>query len=177
MEKKNSVRVEHLEYLNAVGKNTLAWLVSQNHVTLADNKSYTIDYGRVVLLNGNYLKIDNERRKKNGLEPLTKVAALPWGEWEINGILINHNGERYLRYYPYDGEMQEVELEIRDENGEDLQPCTPVYDEVYEAWSGSKKPSSSCRNIHLDKIVELTTLDADGYPEDYILWLARDNDK
>lgn len=158
------VRVEFIKYLHDVKRNQLAWLVSETNIELEDHSKYCVRYGHIVMLKANYLKLENARRKKLGIKLLKKAGKLPWGEWEIEGVLINHNGDRYLRYYPYDGELQESQVNIYDEEGKFVFTGHPDYHVVYDHWKALRKSHGICRNIFVSRIVQLTLLDNKGDP-------------
>lgn len=150
------VRVEFIKYLHDVKRNQLAWVVSETNIELSDNTKYRVRHGRIVKLRASNLK---------------KAGKLPWGEWEIEGILISHNGERYLRYYRYDGELQETQVTIYDEQGDRIFLGHPAYYEVYDHWQSLRKHSAAvCRNLRVSNIVNLTLLDGKGDPDVDIIY-------
>lgn len=165
IDKNKFVRVEHLEYLNAVKKDTLASLESVKEVECAGNY-YKVHHYRVVTLKGDYLKLENARRKELGLELRTSVGSLPWGKWEIEGVLIKHNDKMYLRYYPYKGDLQDSVVTLYDADDMPIPNECPLGFSIIDVWQkGRSGGNTVCRNVDVDNIVELTILDKDGDPD------------
>ena len=159
------VRVENLKYLNAVKKETLASLETVKEVECA-GKYYKVHHYRVIMLKGDFLKLENERRKELGLELRTSVGALPWGKWKIEGILIEHKEKTYLRYYPYNGELQESSVSIYDADDMPIPRECPLGHSIIDAWQAGRSGGNTvCRNVDVSNIVELTLLDKDGDPD------------
>lgn len=157
-------------YLHAAKRNQLALLVTTTKLELSAEWSKRLcgsslykKHTRYVLLNCNYLKLENESRARAGLEPLKKVAPLPWGEWAINGVLIRHSpkdadGEAryYLRYYP-DAEVAAESVEYR---VEDVIVSAEEAKEMMRPRPDSH--SSVCRVVEWDNIDELYLCDGNG---------------
>lgn len=173
------IRVEHLEYLKAVKKNTLATIETVSSVEV-DGKTYLVYHDRVVTLNCDYLKLENKRRFKEGLEPLSKAGSLPWGKWVVNGVLIEHKGQFYLRYYPYDGDLQCAYKYYRNDDGS--QAPLPPFDgglqsKVFAAYSERHKGKPSvCHNVNVMNITELSLLDKEGEPDVDVIYIKHENE-
>ena len=169
--KNELIRVEHLEYLNAVKKNTPAFLETLKMVEV-ENRQYKVYSSKTVLLKGNYLEMVNAARKKAGMEPQSTVAGLPWGSWEIINALISHKGVKYLRYYKYEGELQEKSICVFNEDDTAISKGSELYDKVMAEYNKDRQPEGKvnvCFNVKVDRIVELTTLDAEGECEHDII--------
>ena len=167
---KEIIRVENIKYLNDVKRGQLAFLVSKRRIVLDDNTKFDVIYSRVVKLKADYLKLENARRAKLGLEPIKKEGPLLWGEWEINGVLIFHFGDHYLRYYPYDGELQERNVDIYREDGTQLSMLHPEWDNIYRHWKEQRPKGGVCRVMSIDRIKSLYLLDKNGDPEVDIIY-------
>lgn len=57
---------------------------------------------------GNYEERVNEALVADGSAGTFEAAALTWGEWEIEGKVITHNGKLYVRCYIVEGSGQNV---------------------------------------------------------------------
>lgn len=162
-------------YLYAAKRNQLALLTTRTSVTLTREMQAALGATRVekvhtrfVLLNANYLKLENERRKKEGLEPLAKAGKLPFGEWAIEGVLIHRapqadgDSEKfYLRYYPYaDSDIDERKYYFDNvfipEGRQMIKDLCP---------SRKNKPKPVCCAVCWDNIEELELCDKEGDPD------------
>jgi hypothetical protein len=63
--------------------------------------------------------VNNEALRQNG-KPVFKAEKLPWGEWLVNGKVIQHNGRLYMRTQCTPGQRRKQPAKVlsyRDENG------------------------------------------------------------
>lgn len=173
-------KVMHLDWLKSTKKNQLAYIDSRKTLTAQIDmpeelqrlcKAHHIEIGhsRFVRLKCDYLKLVNEQLTKAGEEPLTTAQSLPYGEWEIEGVLINHNGTKYLRCYPYEGELQAhyystyIDGSLHDHLDE-------AYRLVFE-WRNYFRPRKAvCYNVRVDNISILTLCDKQGAADTDIVW-------
>ncbi len=172
MRNETLIRVEHLEYLNAVKKNTPAYMESVKEVEV-ENRKYYVHNCKTVLLKGNYLEMVNAARKKAGMEPQSTVSGLPWGSWEIINALIVHKGVKYLRYYKYEGALQDKNTFIVDEDDMFVAEDSELYCKVMAEYNHDRQPEGKvnvCFNIKVDRIFELSTLDENGENEVDIIY-------
>jgi hypothetical protein len=58
--------------------------------------SHKIEYVNVKV---DYQASVNRQRFREGNEEKFEANDLPWGEWELYGLVITHKGDRYLRYF------------------------------------------------------------------------------
>lgn len=180
-------KIIQMDWLKATKKNQLAYITTRKTLVsekdmpeelqqLCKTHTIEIEHSRYVLLKCDYLKKANAMRVKQGLEPLTKAAALPWGEWEIDGIIIKHNGVQYLRCYLYDGEYQDHDYALYFDGHlhDDLDNTFMMI----EAWRHKNKHKPTvCYNVRMDTITELTLCDKDALPETDIIRYEDDDEE
>lgn len=59
----------------------------------------------------NYDNLNNVQEKRENGELPAENAGLPWGKWFVFPYIIEHKGEKYLRFYPFpNGEVKRVFL-------------------------------------------------------------------
>lgn len=174
------LKVQNLDYLKAAKKNQLAFLVTEKYVqfpkdTQWEGEEFVVRHERMVILNADYLKLENLRREKAGEEPLAKAGKLPWGEWEIPNLIITHNGQKYLRYYPYRGDLQYDEVTFY-MNGTELMQSSELYDVCLQIVREKKGKPSVCRNVNVAQISCLALCKRNGDPEVDVIYEKFDVD-
>ena len=91
---------------------------------------------------------------------------MPWGKWEIEGVLISHKDQRYLRYYTYSGDLQDKYTYVRDSDYQPVVDNSELHDKVICEWqAGRSDKESVCHNVNIANITDLVILDDDGDPD------------
>lgn len=96
-------------------------------------------YKGQVQINYGYENAVNNRLEKQGDERTFKAEPLKWGEWEIANKVITHKGERYLRYYSFNGTNKPIVQYYVDGRKATAQELAII--KAYVA--ASKKPSAT----------------------------------
>lgn len=92
-----------------------------------------------VQLNYNYENAVNNRLGKQGDERSFNAEPLKWGEWEIANKVITHKGERYLRYYSFNGTNKSI-VQYYVDGRKATEEETAI---IKEYVATSKKPSAT----------------------------------
>ena len=164
------------EYLKAVKKNQTAFMQTRTILPLAKKELAAMGatiikvvHTRYVRLKCDYLRLENEARREHGQAPLDKAGPLPWGEWAIDGVLLQMkqpDGKPpiyYLRYYKSDrSDYDDIHFIVDDvviDSGK-------TYDRLLALMRKKRgKHPPVCKNVRWENIVELTLCDNDLNPE------------
>jgi hypothetical protein len=78
--------------------------------------------------------VNRQRVREDVVDPDFVAGELPWGEWELYGLVIVHKGERYLRYFE--------DMNRNWERSERMWLCgdRPMSEQEIVMWKGSFGP-------------------------------------